>query len=260
MFAAQNYYDNTGDFFHHDGRDIDSSYRRRGRRQERLRQQQVQQQRLEDRQQARLEEDQRRWRRQQRRQQERGRGDDDDNDDEYECDDATDGIDLVRSDGGDGRLFRIQTPIALNSQSRFKPVDDDDDDESESSLSDLDVDFNDSDCESDAEEDAFLASITSLMSQSFVADAITTAAIDDAVADDEDDEVRVVGDSSCVQGENTNLEDSPSYATSGRLRASGRNRSAGDRFPVGRDDAAAASGIAPPLEHRVTHGYKQTEY
>jgi len=211
MFADNNYYDNTGDFFHDDSSNIDR-YRHRGRRQERLRQQQVQQQRLRDRQQARLEEDRRRWRRQQLRQQERGRGDD--NDDEY--DDATDGIDLVRGGGGDGRLFRIQTPIALHSQSRFKPaVDDDDDDESESSLSDLDVDHNDSDCESDAEEDAFLASMTSLMSQSFVADAITAAAIVDAVAlddedeeDEENDEVRVVEDSSCGEDENTDLEDS----------------------------------------------------
>jgi len=219
MFAANDYYDNTGDFFHHDSSNIDR-YRCRGRRQERLRQQQVQHQRLEDRQQARLEEDQ-------RRQQERGRGDDNDNDDddddEYN-DDATDGVDLVRGGGGDGRLFRIQTPIVLHSQSRFKPAVDDDDDESESSLSDLDVDLNDSDCESDAEEDAFLASMTSLMSQSFVADAITAALIDDAVAvddedededededdDEADDEVRVVEDSSHGEVENADLEDSPS--------------------------------------------------
>lgn len=146
-----------------DGSIRSGSSRRRRRQQERKeaaarRQQQHiealrQKKEEDDRLTARMDEDQRLWEQQQRKQRRRSA-------DAADADaDDDDSVDLVK--GSDGHFYFVESPTATRKKqpatTAIPP-----EDESESSLSDIE---SDSDC-SDAEEDAFLASMTSLLSLS----------------------------------------------------------------------------------------------
>jgi len=145
-----------------DGSIRSGSSRRRRRQQERKeaaarRQQQHiealrQKKEEDDRLTARMDEDQRLWEQQQRKQRRRSA-------DAADAADDDDSVDLVK--GSDGHFYFVESPTATRKKqpatTAIPP-----EDESESSLSDIE---SDSDC-SDAEEDAFLASMTSLLSLS----------------------------------------------------------------------------------------------